>query len=63
MCFAGLNRPAWEGTDGLRLGMGFAAFFGVGSGCSGIVIRVRHEALMRPSMASGGAVPAGTGRC
>jgi hypothetical protein len=45
MCFAGLNRLMRERVDGLLLGMGFVGLSGVGSGCSGIVIRARHEAL------------------
>jgi hypothetical protein len=63
MCSVGLNWPAWEGVDGLRLGMGYVAFCGVGSGCSGIVIRVRHEALPGLLEGLGRRVVGGNGRC
>jgi hypothetical protein len=61
MCFVGLNRPAWEGTNGHRSEIGFVAFCGVGLGCSGIVIPVRHDALPGSFLGRSGA--GGNGRC
>jgi hypothetical protein len=56
----GLNRPAMWGMDGHRLEIGFVAFCGVGSGCSGIVSRVRREAL--PGLFLGRCGAGGNGR-